>query len=293
MGRPRHDMQFWRSNDIPWLDARLTRDGRDVHYGRHTHDTFALGAVLDGQSLYQYWIDGREHAVAVSRGTVVAMNPGEVHACNPSSDHPWSYLMLYIDPAWLAARQSAVESNASFQPVGTRVSRDPVLYGTLTTLRDTLFAPHHSLDACRRQSEAALMLALTRLTSPAPVETPESAALASVVAFIREHCLASITLEEMAQVAGCSVSWLVRTFRRRYGLTPHAFLTDCRIRYSQQVLRQGAPLADVALTCQFADQAHFQRVFKRLTAATPQQYRHPALTPAPAHWRPAGRPSCD
>ncbi|WP_231557856.1 helix-turn-helix domain-containing protein, partial [Aeromonas taiwanensis] len=33
------------------------------------------------------------------------------------------------------------------------------------------------------------------------------------------------------------------------------------------------PLADVALASGFADQAHFQRQFKRRVAATPGQYR--------------------
>jgi AraC-like DNA-binding protein len=32
-------------------------------------------------------------------------------------------------------------------------------------------------------------------------------------------------------------------------------------------------IADVALDAGFADQAHLQRIFKRLVAATPGQYR--------------------
>ncbi len=49
-------------------------------------------------------------------------------------------------------------------------------------------------------------------------------------------------------------------------MTPHAYLLDQRI-------RQGQPLAEVALASGFADQAHFQRQFKRRVAATPGQYR--------------------
>ena len=46
-----------------------------------------------------------------------------------------------------------------------------------------------------------------------------------------------------------------------------------RLRHARTLLRQGQPLAEVALASGFADQAHFQRQFKRRVAATPGQYR--------------------
>lgn len=278
MARAPHPTRFWRAQHMPWLEARLTIDARDVSYGRHSHDTFSLGAVLGGRSLYRYWVAGREHAVTVSQGMTVAMNPGEVHACNPCGDTPWSYLMLHVDPGWLAARQPGA---APFQPVETRSSRDPALYAALVGLSRTLFDGRATPQVCQRRGEATLMRAMSCLAGQAPQQVPENERLAGVATYIRAHCLTPITLEEMAQVADCSVSWLIRAFRRRYGLTPHAFLNDCRIRHGQCALRQGAAIAEVALDCRFADQAHFQRTFKRLTAATPQQYRRPASCPAP------------
>ena len=56
-------------------------------------------------------------------------------------------------------------------------------------------------------------------------------------------------------------------------MTPHAYLLDQRIRHARTLLRQGQPLAEVALASGFADQAHFQRQFKRRVAATPGQYK--------------------
>jgi AraC-like DNA-binding protein len=56
-------------------------------------------------------------------------------------------------------------------------------------------------------------------------------------------------------------------------MTPHAYLINRRIQYSRAQLRRGRQIADVALDAGFADQAHLQRTFKRLVAATPGQYR--------------------
>jgi AraC-like DNA-binding protein len=59
-------------------------------------------------------------------------------------------------------------------------------------------------------------------------------------------------------------------------MTPHAYLINSRIQYAQARLRRGEAIAEVALAAGFADQAHLQRTFKQLLAATPGQYRRSA-----------------
>ncbi|WP_236730505.1 helix-turn-helix domain-containing protein, partial [Pseudomonas savastanoi] len=46
-----------------------------------------------------------------------------------------------------------------------------------------------------------------------------------------------------------------------------------RIQHAQTQLKSGKMIADVAQETGFADQAHFQREFKKHLAATPGQYR--------------------
>ncbi|MCA8221147.1 AraC family transcriptional regulator [Burkholderia multivorans] len=81
------------------------------------------------------------------------------------------------------------------------------------------------------------------------------------------------TLDAICAAADLSPSYLIRAFGARYGMTPHAFLIDRRVQYGRAELRRGRPIADVALDAGFADQAHFQRAFRRIAAATPGQYR--------------------
>lgn len=66
---------------------------------------------------------------------------------------------------------------------------------------------------------------------------------------------------------------LIRAFRRVTGLTPHAWHMDQRIQQARRELRGGQPLATLAHALGFADQSHFQRVFKAHTATTPGHYR--------------------
>lgn len=274
---PHHAPQgFWRDPALPFLEARRVMDGRRVCYARHSHATFSIGAITGGHSTY--WNQG--HEAAVGPGTVVIMNPEEVHACNPIDDRPWSYDMLYLDTAWLAALQHELGAPAhlDLQPFATRSSTRPTLYRRLVRLCDTLFDP----DATRlaRESEAtALVVEMQHRLAPRVTPTREDPrSLRRAADYIAAHCREAIGLDDICRAAGLSRSYLVRRFKAHYGLTPHAFLVDRRIRLGRDQLRRGRPIAEVALNCGFADQAHFQRTFKRLLAATPGQYAQSLAT---------------
>ena len=56
------------------------------------------------------------------------------------------------------------------------------------------------------------------------------------------------------------------------GLTPHAYLTQIRLRAACGHLRRGLALAEAALASGFYDQSALNRHFKRAYAITPRQY---------------------
>lgn len=110
--------------------------------------------------------------------------------------------------------------------------------------------------------------------NPAQVMLDEpNSKLERAAEYIREHCTQALKLEDICMAAELSASYLIRAFKQQYGMTPHAYLVNRRIQFARQQLRQGRLIADVALDAGFADQAHFQRVFKQHLAATPGQYR--------------------
>ena len=56
-------------------------------------------------------------------------------------------------------------------------------------------------------------------------------------------------------------------------MTPHAWQIDRRIQRARQLLDQELPLAEIAQQLGFADQSHFQRIFKQRVAVNPGEYR--------------------
>jgi AraC family transcriptional regulator len=67
---------------------------------------------------------------------------------------------------------------------------------------------------------------------------------------------------------------LARLFRQRFGYSMGEFVRRQRIAWAcGQLARSDAPIAAIALTAGFADQAHFTRTFRRVTGCTPSWYR--------------------
>jgi len=268
---PEKAPRFWRDDDLPFIEARAIADGREVCYARHSHAHFSIGAITAGRSTYVH----EQAQYEVAAGTVVLMNPGDVHACNPIDDQPWSYVMLYVETPWLTdlQHQSGFAAELEFRRFSDTHLADAELFGKLLGLYEVLV--DDQLEALAKQSAAVEFFSDLQLRlNPAdqPIREPNFK-LERAADFIREHCTEVLSLEVICAAAQLSPSYLIRAFKQRYGMTPHAFVVNQRIQFARERLRSGRLIADVALEAGFADQAHFQRAFKQHLAATPGQYR--------------------
>jgi len=60
----------------------------------------------------------------------------------------------------------------------------------------------------------------------------------------------------------CGLSDFARAFRHSTGVSPHRWLLKHRVDHARELLSDRAlSLTDVALSCGFADQSHFTRLF--------------------------------
>ncbi|RON50317.1 AraC family transcriptional regulator [Pseudomonas frederiksbergensis] len=263
--------RFWRDDALPFIEARAIADGRDVCYARHSHAHFSIGAITAGRSTYVH----EQSAFEVSAGTVVLMNPGDVHACNPIDDQPWSYLMLYVETPWLTdlQHQLGFSQEQAFRRFSITHLHDASLFAGLKGLYEVLVDGQQ--DVLRKHSAVVEFFTdVQQRLNPGdqPLREPNFK-LERAAEYIRDNCTQLLKLEDICAAAQLSPSYLIRAFKQHYGMTPHAFLLNRRIQFAREQLRSGKLIADVALEAGFADQAHFQRVFKQHLAATPGQYR--------------------
>lgn len=98
--------------------------------------------------------------------------------------------------------------------------------------------------------------------------------LRRVIDFIETNLQESIGLDDLARAAGLSANHFLRVFKLATGETPYHFLRARRLERARQMLADNAmPLAELALECGFANQAHFTAAFSREVGVSPGRYR--------------------
>ncbi len=86
-------------------------------------------------------------------------------------------------------------------------------------------------------------------------------------------------IEEMAQDTNISPFHLIRKFKKLYGLTPHQFQIQCKVRKAQKLLEEEKSVCEVTYDAGFCDQSHLDRCFQKIVGMTPKEYKE-ASTPS-------------
>ncbi|MDD4844663.1 MAG: helix-turn-helix domain-containing protein [Anaerotignum sp.] len=79
-------------------------------------------------------------------------------------------------------------------------------------------------------------------------------------------------IQQLSKQVFVSQYYLIRTFKKQFGLTPHQFQMQNRIRKAQHLLLQNKTITEVALSTGFSDQSHFDRWFRKILGITPSEY---------------------
>lgn len=80
-------------------------------------------------------------------------------------------------------------------------------------------------------------------------------------------------ITDMARRICISPYHMIRRFKADFGLTPHQFQIQCRVRKAQKLLEEGKSVVEAACDTGFCDQSHFDRCFYKIVRLTPSEYR--------------------
>src|SRR5262249_2375844 len=92
--------------------------------------------------------------------------------------------------------------------------------------------------------------------------------------YVLDHLADDISNPVLAELAGLSVCYFVRTFKQSAGGPPHRFALQSRVeRVKHLLLETELPLAQIAVTAGFTDQSHCTRWFREIVGTTPRRFR--------------------
>ena len=96
--------------------------------------------------------------------------------------------------------------------------------------------------------------------------------------YIDEHIRENIKLSTLAQHFYLTEEHIIRTFKKTYGITPHQYILQSKIRIAMVMLRSTKDsVEEIAYQLNFSDPHHFSAQFKKLVGIRPLPYRQSFL----------------
>lgn len=270
-GENEDQVNYWimpELNHLELLHAKYVKQS----FAKHIHEGFAIGVIEAGALRFSY----RGKTNIATPGCINLVIPGEAHDGTALSEEGWTYRMFYLDSKLLeqaAAELSGKDGRMPFFADG--VIKDD-------TMANFIKRVHCSLEKAVLplvEQESMLLSLLTEFISRharerLPVKTARKDHRAVQIAreYIEETYDRNFSLRELSAVCHLSSFHLLRIFRERLGVPPHAYLKQVRIKRAKELLAKGRSMAFVAQETGFTDQSHFAKQFKQITGITPKKY---------------------
>ncbi|MFE0425392.1 AraC family transcriptional regulator [Streptomyces sp. NPDC058953] len=261
--------RHWRHEALPGLD--LLRARYVSHrFPRHSHEGYLLAAVLRGAE--DLGIPGGRFLIRP--GDIAVLNPEVPHEARTGDPEGWAYVALYPSLALVGAVADEIGALRGTPAFRDAAVADPVASALLHRVYEAADAG----DALA--ADSLLRTAIARLLrangGPMPLRAPRAAgagAVARARELLEERMTDPPSLERLAREVGTAPFALLRAFRAAYGMPPHTWLTDARVRRAQRLLALGERPAEVAAAVGFTDQPHLNRHFTRIVGVPPGAYR--------------------
>ncbi len=241
----------------------------------HSHRVYHLLLFLSGNN--SFLLDSA--LLRSERGRLILCSPGEPHSFLPRERGRHGYVEISFEYRngegalplpfrELLRRLSGKE--ASFAGTTTLLTEAEIqaflecyqrFFRTLKDERSGRFEEHLDL--------AGLFRLLIRQREGRDVRLPER---------IKERILSSIpgdlNLEILSDELGCSPSYMIREFRREFGITPMAYFRQQRLVMAADLLiSTDRSMEEIADLFGFCDVFHFMKAFKTETGLPPGKYR--------------------
>ena len=263
------------------------RFGMEVAFPEAHPYSFCVMAVLEGAVHYRLF--GSEAAITATAGQLLLgqTEPGAQALTADGTER----LNLWIDrqalvrclEAMLGRKLDAplIFAPEEAWPRGTATS----LHRLVRYVADELTDPYSLFgggvgvagfeDMIIRMILEGTVHSYTECLARAPRAAPPNA-MRKATEFMRENLLQPLTVEDIAQAAGCSARALATVFRSQRGQTVTSVLRELRLEAAREALRTGDPaltVSAVAARFGFSNAGRFTALYRERFGVPPLRYR--------------------
>ncbi len=231
---------------------------------------FELHYILEGTGAFQ----NGPKVLRIDRGSLCFSPPGTVHGA--SLDRLGERLSFYFlrfvaeieEDRMLLARLRRRVGSASMIKIG---SGPRMLF---EEMRHKFSSGEEMSQGSARHLFLSFLYDLGRAQARFSTGPGTGALLERAVALLQGAVNDKLTSQELASRLHHSGSYLIRIFRREYGVSPMKYLASLKMETARHLLESTElPIYHIAEMLAYYDEFHFSKTFKRLAGISPSDYR--------------------
>ena len=274
-------VHFSPIQEFGWSSIHYVKPGSQQHSISMVRDTHTL-LIFDRGSYCDGWrsIDG----LRLGQRGVLGMGVDVVPA--GSKLNAWSGLksnigctLISVDPEQLNPILGQDERPHHFRP-GSNFSNE-LLVAVASRISAWVALDHRERGGLQTETLLTLLAQeLSRVQCGSGTGSAYRGGLAprvekDVREFVNESLSAAINLETLAGIAGLSRFHFSRAFKASFGLSPHKYVQQERLRRACELMEHSDhSITDIALQVGFASSSELARTFKLLKGFSPRQFRN-------------------
>lgn len=245
------------------------------------HDIMEVFCVVKGRRECTIYSGGRASSCEFTGGEALIVFPDEAHITGSNGIDPCDMYALQFnlseqdDFLGLSAEKGRRLCEALRNLKSRHISMNPVAFSLVKSAFECFFV---MTEDSRIEGAAFLACFLyTLLHLPAVNVSPGVAAndrILRVLDYIAENITQPLSLAELADYAGYSLSRFKALFREITGQTPAQYIAMRKVEQAKQMLRRPEmSITDIAYDLGWSSSNYFCAVFKKYTNMSPMSYR--------------------
>lgn len=252
----------------------------DYRFPSHWHNDLELSVVLRGQMDYN--IDGRIETVHAGEG--IFINARHLHSNYSPTQTECEYICVLVHPMVLCF-QSGIER----EYVAPLLENERLPYVHLNARQawqQEILQELQAIYAERDEPVAPLLFQghfcriWARLFqnvehgSQRAADSEDLTCIRAMVSYVQDHYQERIALQEIAAAGAVGQSKCCKLFRHYLDLTPNAYLNQCRLDHSRELLLDSTQsMSEIAGAVGYGGASYFTESFRRWYGLTPSEYR--------------------
>ena len=264
------NLTYWNFNAAP--------PPKPIHY--HT-DIMEFHCLVKGQRTTQIKSGDKYNSYTCTGNELLFTHPFEHHGNIQNNQHPcefYGFQLILKNPDALLGLNKHY-SNILYQQLAHLPYRQ---YKMGTSHIQYLRQAFNFFSDLKETSIAVGLQFLSTFLYSLPYLTPTEeakvltmdAGISKSISYLRENLSENIRLNDLACVAGYSLSRFKSKFRSETGITPAEYIALQKIEYAKHKLTEtDISITDLAYSLGFSSSNYFSTVFKKYCTITPRKYR--------------------